>query len=193
MRKELLEAVNSNLVQDVLQSFEDKVNLWKGTEFEFYFTLHNTQQGKFGEAFVSAYMRDAGSIISGRNGSMGHDKTIDGMKVEIKFSLQKVKPDDFVFNHISVGKDWERIIFCGLNVDLDSSVFVWCDKEDFANHIRYAQNSGPFQHAQGGNAMNNDDFIISGPVRVREFMRLPFVKPISAWTKPSRGVELFLC
>jgi hypothetical protein len=191
MRQELLDAIESDLVQATVRSFQDKANLWIGTPYEFYFTLHNTQQGKIGECFVDSFMTKRGSVVSGRQKGAGHDKTIDGMRVEIKFSLQKSKLYDFVFNHISVGKDWERIIFCGLNVD-DSSVFVWCNKDDFASYIARNGNTGSFKGAQGGNSMNNDDYIISGPPNVKKFLSLPFIKHIDEWSKPPRGIELFL-
>ena len=80
------------------------------------------QKGKFGEKFVENYMTHLGYTVEERhNGDPGHDRIIDGKKIEIKFSIaNKVngvpRKDRYLINHISLSKDWDRLIFFGIKM-----------------------------------------------------------------------------
>ena len=84
-------------------------NNWSDTRFEDYPRLDPKQKGVFGELYVEALMRTLGHDITPPT-NPGHDRTIDGIKTEIKFSLagsnrrkdgKLIDPDSFTFNHQS--------------------------------------------------------------------------------------------
>jgi len=158
---------------------KNKHDPWIDTPFENYVYLLNTQKGKFGEMFVERYMRNKGSVVTPRQNT-GHDRMIDGYKTEIKFSLcvrseDGLSNDTFIINHISKNKDWERLIFFGINYNFETSRMIWFDKEDFSSH------SGLFKTQQGGKDVGNDDFMYAG--HIVPLMNLPFVKTIDEWTE----------
>jgi len=115
----------------------------------------------------------------------GHDRIIDGYKTEIKFSLavskgNQIIDDKFIINHVAVGKDWERLIFCGINPQDSRSRRVqmyYFNKEDFADYISTGDRT-IFKHQQSGSKVGNDDYICSSFDR---FIDLPFVKEIDFW------------
>jgi hypothetical protein len=153
-------------------------DFWVGTNFEGYSFLHSKQKGDFGEHFIERYMKNNGSVVLPKLNT-GHDRVIDGIKTEIKFSLSAFgkkgpKEDHFFINHVSIGKDWTRLIFCGINFNLDKSRIVWFTKEDFENEIIKF-----FERQQGGKKMTNDDFKMSGDLS--ELFKHPLVKHINDW------------
>ncbi len=95
---------------------------WEDTNFKGYVYMSPKQKGEFGERFVSCYMLNADHAVKrAKTSTAGHDRVIDDIRTEIKFSLATrnkkggVNKDKFIINHVSVGKDWERLIFCGIN------------------------------------------------------------------------------
>lgn len=90
--------------------------------------------------------------------NIGHDRIINGYKTEIKFSCASCRNYKwrFTFNHIGLGKDWKRIIFCGINGDLEEKI-VWFCKEDIPTLIA----DGVLRHQQGGVEGGMDDYISS--------------------------------
>ena len=172
---------------------DNTFDYWKDTPFEGYTALSPKNKGNVGEMFVEKYMRLQGSDIQDRENS-GHDRIIDNYKTEIKFSLgcnnkktKMVKEDEFRINHLSKGKDWERLIFFGVSPQLENCRFLWCDKVDFDSYMQ--SGNGIFSNQQGGINLNNDDFMFSGKFSL--FTNLPFVKDIKDWTKKTVGVEVF--
>lgn len=165
-----LTKINSNWSQDPL--------------FFNYHKLGNKQKGVAGEHYVQTLMEVRGSEVT-PPADPGHDRIIDGYKTEIKFSLAVSKgtdiiPDKFIINHVAVGKDWDRLIFCGINpLDSDSprARIYFFAKEDFANYMSSGGNL-IFKHQQSGKKGGNDDFICTDFVG---FSSLPFVKDISQW------------
>ena len=129
---------------------------WIGTQYEGYLSLANTQMGVFGEILVSKIMSKNGSDVCVRE-NVGHDRIIDGYKTEIKFSLSR-KLDYFTFNHIACNKDWERVLFLGVNPE-NNFRMNWIYKEDFVNNIN--SDNRIFNHQQGGENGNNDDFMFA--------------------------------
>ena len=63
---------------------------WEDTEFKGYVYMSPKQKGEFGERFISYYMLIADHAVKrAETSTAGHDRIIDGIKTEIKFSLLK--------------------------------------------------------------------------------------------------------
>jgi hypothetical protein len=164
---------------ELIHFIKNKTNdPWKGTPFEGYMFLHNASKGSFGEKFVQKYMEKRGSIVKKKTNS-GHDRIIDGFKTEIKFSLGGNKKDNvYYINHLSVEKDNERVIFFGINKKEEKSLLVWWNSLDFNNYVK--NEPGIFYFQQGGNKLNNDDYMFVGSSE--ELLSLDFVKLINNWS-----------
>jgi len=208
---------------------ENTVDPWVGTNFERYAFMNPKQKGESGERFLTAMAQAGGHDVQrAHSATAGYDRIINGMKVEIKFSLatrakiQKPKPtgylalkvvqlkeilrerklplsgkkailvarleewdiahqvgeektvvpapkpatrvdygvttDSFVINHVSKGKDWERLIFCGINPREEDLRLVWFTRADFAKHVENGESSC-FNIQQGGKKIKNDDYM----------------------------------
>ena len=154
---------------------------WEETPFMGYVHMSPKQKGEFGERFVSKYMVDSGcEVIRAKN--PGHDRIIDGILTEIKFSLATrnktggVIKDKFMINHVSICKDWHRLIFCGINDNESDVRIVWFTKEDFVEHLK--SDNCFFNIQQGGQSGGNDDYICTN---VAGLLECSFVKDIAEW------------
>lgn len=170
-----------------LQDFicNNVVDPWKGTPFEGYVFISPKQKGEFGERFVTKYMTILGNVVKrAKTSTAGHDRVINDILIEIKFSVacrgsnnkKQVVKDKFVINHISKDKDWERLIFCGINPEEKDIRIVWFSKKDFVEYLK--TDNCIFKYQQGGKSIQNDDFICTN---VKEMLELNFVKDISEW------------
>lgn len=205
------------LFQDAeLENFliESHKNNWIGTLFEKYIEVSTKNKGVFGEFMVEKYMEISGHSVEPPTDT-GHDRIIGGIKTEIKFSLansptikgarnpllgQKlINPDEFTFNHIAEGKDWDRLIFFGINphskqkgtnwglyhkrassqIKPKQIRAYWMSKEDFGKHMRTLQTI--FSRQQGGKKGNNDDYMTAGYRKFQDLINLPFVHDIKKW------------
>ncbi|AIX27693.1 hypothetical protein Syn7803C34_52 [Synechococcus phage ACG-2014f] len=172
---------SDNTLQDYInQNIKDP---WVGTPFEGYVFMSPKQKGEFGERFVSKFMTLAGcNVKRAKTSTSGHDRLIDGILTEIKFGVairdkkDGVCVDGFIINHVSVGKDWERLIFCGINPDEDDVRFVFITKEDFESHLK--SDDCLFNVQQGGKKVGNDDYICT---KVSELLQTNIVRPIDQW------------
>lgn len=173
---------DSSLSNYIISNFSDP---WKNTPFEGYVKLDPKKKGEFGERFVDAIMRSHGHVVErAKTSTAGHDRVINGIRVEIKFSLASrnkeggVNFDTFIINHISKKKDWERLIFAGINEHLsEKNRFLFFDKKDFIKHLK-SKNS-LFNNQQGGKKIDNDDYMCT---KVKELMQQPWVKTgIKQW------------
>jgi len=156
---------------------------WKGTPFEGYVFLSPKQKGEFGERFVSKLMTISGCDVKrAKTSTAGHDRVIDEILTEIKFALATrdkkggVCVDKFIINHVSVGKDWQRLIFCGINPDEKDVRIVFITKEDFEAHLK--SDACYFNVQQGGKSVGNDDYICTN---VAALLKCDFVKDIAEW------------
>lgn len=159
---------------------------WAGTIFEGYLKLSNTQMGAVGEILVKKIMRNLGHEIIPRQ-NQGHDIIIDGYKTEVKFSLTK---SHFSFNHLSIKKDWDRVILMGVKGEEDYSLY-WFKKEDFIEHINSKENL--FNRQQGGVDGDNDDYMITN--NFEKLKKTNLLHDISSWLIDDRkkiGIELWL-
>tara|TARA_Y100000296_G_scaffold79613_1_gene103850 strand:+ start:1733 stop:2332 length:600 start_codon:yes stop_codon:yes gene_type:complete len=178
---EKLTTVNSNWHRDAL--------------FRNYHKLGNKQKGVLGEYYVEKLMEAKGSEVCAPTNS-DHDRIIDGFRTEIKFSLAVSKKDTviydkFMINHVAASKQWDRLIFVGINpkrgftkiqesrngIPLRRVRAYFMEKGDFVNYM-----TGPgkkvFKHQQSGEKGQNDDFICTD---FAGFVSLPFVKEVAQW------------
>ena len=156
---------------------------WHDTMFRGYVFMSPKQKGEFGERFVSHYMQSEECLVErAATSTAGHDRVIDGILTEIKFSLATrdkkcgVKKDSFIINHVSRDKDWERLIFFGINPDEEDARLVWFSKEDFIAHLE--SDGCLFAHQQGGKSIENDDFICT---KVSALLAQSWVRSIDEW------------
>lgn len=156
---------------------------WENTPFKGYVHMSPKQKGEFGERLVSKYLtEELCDVKRAATSTAGHDRVVDGILTEIKFSLATrdkkggVKKDSFIINHVSCDKDWERLIFFGINKEESDARLVWFTKEDFVNNL-YSDNC-LFAHQQGGKSIENDDYICT---KVSELLEQPWVISIDLW------------
>jgi len=156
---------------------------WHDTMFRGYVFMSPKQKGEFGERFVSQYMQGEECLVErAATSTAGHDRVIDGILTEIKFSLATrnkkggVKKDSFIINHVSCDKDWERLIFFGINFEEEDARLMWFTKEDFVNNL-YSDDC-LFAHQQGGKSIENDDYICT---KVSTLIAQPWVRNINEW------------
>ena len=156
---------------------------WMGTPFEGYVYLSPKQKGELGERFVSQLMNNLEhNVERAATSTAGHDRVISKILTEIKFALATrdkkggVIVDKFIINHVSVGKDWERLIFCGINPDEKDARIVFITKADFEAHLK--SDKCYFNVQQGGKKVGNDDYICTN---VAALLECDFVKDIAEW------------
>ena len=137
---------------------------WIGTPFEGYKYLDSKQKGNFGENFVESYFKSVGSKVTPADNA-GHDRIVDGVKVEVKFSLAHsdnkkkiIKDNTFTMNHVSADKDWEVLVFFGINPDIQESYTRVLTKSQFRN-ILSSKDQKLFSRQQGGKKIENDDWM----------------------------------
>lgn len=133
---------------------------WEGTLFEKYVFLNPKQKGEFGEIFTSNVLRYIGlEVIKAETSTSGFDRYVNGKKCEIKFGLAirdkkgGIKKDSFIINHVSKEKDWEFLLFIGINPNLQMRP-IWFTREDFKKY-----GCSCFNTQQGGKKIENDDYM----------------------------------
>ena len=158
---------------------------WIGTPFEGYVFMSPKQKGEFGERFVSKYMEEflLSEVERAKTSTAGHDRVIDSILTEIKFALATrnkkggVVVDKFIINHVSVCKDWERLIFCGINPDEKDIRIFYITKQNFEEHLK--SDDCLFNVQQGGQNGGNDDYICTN---VAALLQSDIVSPIVKWS-----------
>lgn len=136
---------------------------WVNTPFEGYTYLHNSAKGNLGEKYAEKVLRFNGlDVRPAEKSTSGYDRFVNDKKCEIKFSLAtrnskdntKVDKDSFVINHVSKDKDWDFLLFIGINPEPNDPKIIWFKKEDFRNNF-----SACFNVQQGGKKIDNDDYM----------------------------------
>ena len=153
---------------------------WVDTVFKGYVHMDPKQKGEFGEQVVSRYLGNLGFTVEDRN-EYGHDRIINGLRTEIKFSLAQknstggIHPNRFVLNHISCKKEWDRLFFMGINGENKIQI-LWFTKKDFRKYVNEVEQHERcvFRKQQGGKMGENDDFMCNSTNFIR-LMNLPFV------------------
>lgn len=158
-------------VQEFISAYAD--DPYVGTELEGYRYLHPKQKGKIGEEVSRVIMEENGWEVTNPTNT-GHDRIVGGIKTEVKFSVA----NPMMINHLSVGKDWERLLFIGVdspeNIDNPTIFFIY--KEDFLNMID--EEHPAFKNQQGGKKLNNDDYIVPN---VNFLLADKRVKDVAQW------------
>jgi len=175
---------------------ESLKNNWLGTPWEHYQPLTPKHKGGLGEMLIEEFMVSHGHVVKPALDT-GHDRIVDGIKTEAKFSLANsntkkntklIDPNSFMINHISVGKSWEKLIFFGINPAKDNPNVRQCESDDwapervyimdkagFVAHVR-KKKTFPFAKQQSGQKGRNDDWMVAGSRAFEAFTELPFVK-----------------
>lgn len=139
------------------------VKLWC-KEFQLYAELGPKQKGGYGEIIASLLFKSRGSKVEPRINS-DHDFIIDGYKTEIKFSAANrgekngkayLKENVFALNHLALGKDWDRLVFIGVNPDNKEDVVFWISKDDARECI---EKGLYIKSQQSGKKSGNDDYM----------------------------------
>jgi len=161
---------------------------WRGTPFEGYVYLSPKQKGEFGECFLEKYFQARGlEVKRAPTATDSYDRWVEnGGKVEIKFSLAMrnkdgtgVCPNNFIINHVSKGKIFDRLVFCCINGSDESQWTIkWMQHGDFITHVESPESL--FKHQQGGAAVANDDYMCSG-AGITKLLQQSFVNDISSW------------
>jgi hypothetical protein len=175
--------------------------LWEDDPlFKDYHAISTKQKGMAGEYYVSGFMNHKGHMTKGPISS-DHDMIIDGYKTEVKFSLahtkkqkgdKKIGYDCFIINHVATKKDFERLLFMGINplescdrVNYKNSLalersrrrLLWFTKKDFVKYMNSGKNN-VFNHQQTGKKGKNDDYMVTN---IKAFANLDFVKGYDEW------------
>ncbi len=154
---------------------------WTQTSLRGYVFLGSKRQGAYGEKYVSLLLASKGFDVKPPTNT-GHDRIVDGIKTEIKFSVairdnktKQAKPNSFIINHAAEEKDWQRLIFCGINPD-GTYVLRFFTKEDFSKEIKSSERV--FKRQQNGEQGTNDDYCCP----VEKLLDKSWFQPISAWS-----------
>jgi hypothetical protein len=172
---------NNKKAQEILAP---KVDPWIQTPHKGYVNVDPKQKGAYGEEVTFSILSNLGHNIEPRTNS-GHDGIVNVFKTEVKFSLANrykgiVQPNCFIFNHFSIGKDWERAILIGSNPH--TTHIVWFTRDDLESYLL-----GPnifFNRQQSGAKGNNDDWMYNSKSKKRAwplFINLPWVKSLEEW------------
>ena len=114
---------------------------------------------------------------------VGHTRTLLFFENQTESNPKKtaIIRHKFMINHVAMGKDWERFIFCGINPEDGNSEerikLHWFHKEDFVNYMN-SPGEKIFKHQQSGKKGKNDDYICTNYKGLAE---LPFTKDIAEW------------
>ncbi len=172
---------NNKKAQDILSP---KADPWIQTPHKGYVNVDPKQKGAHGEEVVFSILLDLGYDIKPRTNS-GHDGIVTDIKTEVKFSLANrykdiVQPNCFIFNHFSIGKDWERAILMGSNPN--TSHIVWFTREDLESYLLGSNLF--FNRQQSGANGKNDDWMYNSKPKKKAwplFINLPWVRSLDQW------------
>ena len=167
---------------DLLTFIQNEIkDPWENTSFKGYVHMDPKQKGEFGEMFVEKCAQQMGfNVQRAPTSTAGHDRLINNIRTEIKFSLAQkdkknntIKDNTFIINHMAEKKDWERLIFVGINSNISDSIFIWFTKEDFKEHLK--ADHCCFKRQQSGKDGGNDDYICGGK-NLTILFEQPFIK-----------------
>jgi hypothetical protein len=179
----IFEISKENEVQNYIK--ENLFDPWVNTPFSGYRFMDNKQKGALGEMIVRLFFSKYGfPVKKAETSTSGHDLVIGDILTEVKFSLshtdiqrKKTKEDCFTMNHVAIGKDWERLIFLGVNFDTSKVRCKFMTKDLFLE----ALNTGEyFSYQQGGKNTKNDDYIIASNKLVK-LIKSRYMKDVSEW------------
>lgn len=111
-------------------------NPWVGSPFEWLMSLPSRSRGAAGEAITAAWFELAGLDVS-RPLNSGHDRLINGHKVEIKLSTLW-KGGNYVWQQIR-DQDYEYVVLLGLS---PTTASAWCVPKNVAHEKSVPQHGG---------------------------------------------------
>jgi len=151
---------------------------WKNSKFFDWQQAGNKAKGTTGENFIKHLLDTQGySDVVSVGGSADHDLKFDSQNIEVKLSFAnrdesgEIVHDKFTWNHIGFLKNWEHIVFIGLNPPLSEGRVRgnWRDNSEELNVMWFTReqleklcDEGLIARQQGGKKGNNDDWMAGG-------------------------------
>jgi len=180
-KQALFEIANTDSLQEYIS--QNLYDPWIDTPFKGYRYMDNKQKGELGERYATLMLEHLGhNVEMPHSSTAGYDRIVNGIKTEIKFSLAHtdnkkkcLKKDMFTLNHVSHGKDWERLLFVGINREPEDMRIGWMTKEDFSKAC-----SLYFGSQQGGKKVQNDDYLCAGKNLIR-LIESEYMNDITEW------------
>ena len=146
---------------------------WRKSKFYAWQSQGNKQKGITGENMIAEYLTDAGYINDKQGGgSASYDLCFNGVKIEVKTSFAMkdkgtIVADKFKWQHVGIDKDFDYIVFLGINAeqdlmkvrrgwreDIEEVNILWFSKKDIEKFI----SEGSMTIQQGGASSDNDDY-----------------------------------
>lgn len=175
----------------IYNSHEKTINPWAGTRYEKHYELDNKQKGSKGEDILENLFATHGCNVQ-KPLSTGHDRLVNGLKMECKFSLTQkenrknrgpLRPNWWMLNHVAEGKDWEWLCFAGVNPEGYDSVVKLISKTNFKKLKRNEKEFNKyFSSQQGGKKSDNDDWM-SSTNKLNEFLNSKYVMEFDEWLR----------
>lgn len=160
--------------QTIIEDYAVHANPFFGTSLEKIYGLGSKKSGEFGEFFASEYLKTLGYDVTPRT-NVGNDFVVDGIKVEHKYSMCQTA---YLINHISVGKDWDRLIFTrAVAQPYIHMVMYFFNRQDFLTDLENGMQI--FSYQQGGDKIKNDDYMFSGSAK--KFNNAGIFKSMDEW------------
>ncbi|GGI09044.1 hypothetical protein [Egicoccus halophilus] len=110
---------------------------WVGSPFEWIMSLPSRTRGKAGEVLVEKWLTTVGLAVT-RPQNSGHDRIVNGRKLEIKFSTLWDKQNTYVFQQLR-DQDYEFIFLLGAS---PNDVHAWCPPKALAFDHAVPQHGG---------------------------------------------------
>jgi len=137
--------------------------------FLIYKEMSSKRKGKFFEKLVSEYCKHLGFAVT-RPKQSEYDRVINGQRCEIKGSMLWGQGDQFRWQQIRVGQDYDVIIFLAMypdRVEMYSS-----PKNVVDEYVTKQDENGHWKHNQhGGKTVNSGTFFLDGFPKDFPFMK----------------------
>lgn len=167
-----------NITQWIKQN-KIKANPWLTTKFAIYPTLTNRSKGALGESMVRQILKDKYNIVTRNATDMAWDCESGNKRIEIKTSFENTNKGEltgkYMFNHISIKKNWDRLIICLVQHPGKIELY-WFSKKDFIKSLH--KNENIFKPQQGGAESKNDDYMI---VSFHKLANTTWLKSMNQW------------
>jgi hypothetical protein len=173
----------TNIINERLSTINARNLMWKDSPFSEYVKLDNKQRGSVSEVLMKEFLSEIGLSVE-RRSSTDNDCIVGKYKTELKFALEstrkytkqgKMLHGSFTINHISVSKDWNRLI-CAFVTPENYNIY-WMTKAQF---IRHKDNRMLFNKQQAGNKNDNDDYMFGGS-QYGNLVAKNILKDITKW------------
>lgn len=176
--------------ETVYERYCCRENPWVGTCYEKHYELDSKKKGSKGEEILEEFFVSHGCKVE-KPLSPGHDRLVNGVKLECKFSLSqidtrvgragKIRPNWWMMNHVAEGKDWEWLCFAGVNPEGYDNVIRLFSKNVFKELKRNEKEFQKyFSSQQGGKKSDNDDWI-SSQNKLNNFLESEYVIGVDEW------------